>query len=177
MTVEGQVLTPREPVSATVYANVSNTVVDNAITPTKVATGYGLVPQGAIMIFETSCPTGWTEYTKLQGRFPAGVDPSNQSQFAVGFSSGSLNHTHVITPDGTHSHQLTTTPTSNTGNYNFTVIVGAGGQLGAAQSGIDFSNTGATIFTNSTPNHSHGGATGTSSTLPPYLTVVFCQKL
>ncbi len=36
--------------------------------------GGGSVPTGAVMAFDlTSCPSGWSEYTALRGRFVRGV--------------------------------------------------------------------------------------------------------
>ncbi len=58
--VNGQALSPTEPINATAYAIVSNTVVDNAITPAKVALGYGLVPTGSIVAYASATPpAGW----------------------------------------------------------------------------------------------------------------------
>ncbi len=58
--VEGQLLLPREPVNATVYASISNTIVDGAITPAKVASGYGLVASGTLVAYAgVNPPTGW----------------------------------------------------------------------------------------------------------------------
>src|SRR5262249_18325298 len=51
-----------------------------------------------------------------------------------------------------HSHQLNKTPTSNTGNFNFTVLVDGKGQLGAAQAGPDFQSEGVTMFTDAVSN-------------------------
>ena len=65
--------------------------------------GYGLVLLGMIAMFSASCPAGWDVFTGLQGRFPVGEDPSNLLQFAVGFSSGSLTHSHIV---NSHTHTI-----------------------------------------------------------------------
>src|SRR5882672_887166 len=39
VSIEGQVLLPREPISGTIYASISSTVVDGAVTESKLANG------------------------------------------------------------------------------------------------------------------------------------------
>ena len=36
--------------------------------------GGGGVPVGAIMMFDTACPSGWTRFAELDGRVPRGSD-------------------------------------------------------------------------------------------------------
>jgi hypothetical protein len=164
VSIEGQVLLPREPVAATVYAQMSQSIVDGAVTSAKVAPGFGLVPSGAIMMFASlPCPNGWQEFTDLKGKFPAGEDPGNQAQFTVGEGGGSLTHTHTITVDGAHNHGGKT----GVGDTPATYLPDPNGAGQYATHRHPISMDGA---------HSHGGATGATSTLPPYLTLVFCQK-
>ena len=60
VSVEGQLLLPREPVNSTVYAAISNSVTDAAITPAKVSAGFGLVPAGSLLAFAGGTPpAGW----------------------------------------------------------------------------------------------------------------------
>ena len=164
VSVEGQLLLPREPVNATVYAVVSSSIVDGAITPAKVTAGYGLVPSGMIAMFAATCPAGWTLFPGLQGHFPVGADPANPAQFTAGQSGGSLTHNHAISSDGVHNHGgATTGPNQNT-------ITGAG------QNAMTPTQT-HTHGISMDGGHNHGGATGNASSLPPYMSVVFCQKL
>jgi len=163
VSIEGQQLSPREPVAASVYAMMSQSIVDGAVTPSKVASGYGLVPSGMIGMFETSCPAGWTVYTALQGKFPAGVDPNNAAQFTAGQSGGSLTHSHSIAMAPAHSHG------GSTGGPSATVLVNAG-------SNARVPTESHTHIISPDGAHDHGGSTGISSSLPPYMSVVFCEK-
>jgi hypothetical protein len=170
VTVNGQILSPTEPVNATAYALVSNTVVNGAIDPTKVASGYGLIPSGMIAMFATTCPSGWSVFTGLQGKFPVGADPTNPTQFTMGQTGGNLNHVHSISADGTHTHTtapltLNTATTANSGTVYMTLNAPNWVPWYPGQT------------TSSSGNHDHGGQTGQSSTLPPYMAMVFCQKI
>jgi len=58
--VNGQELKPYEAIGATAYSVVSSAVVDGAISPAKISTGFGLVPSGTVVAFAgTSAPSGW----------------------------------------------------------------------------------------------------------------------
>jgi len=62
VSVEGQILTPNQPVNANVYSMVANTVVDGAITYAKLAPSAqaATVPPGAVMAYDGSvAPAGW----------------------------------------------------------------------------------------------------------------------
>jgi len=179
VSVDGQLLLPREPVNATVYATISGSIVDGAITPTKIASGYGLVPSGAIMMFDTNCPSGWTIYTALQGKFPVGADLTNPSQFTMGQSGGNLTHNHSISSDGAHNHSGQTSGANRGG----TELVGTPSGAPAGEYLEDIANQ---PLERSSPHshaistdgsHNHGGLTGNSSSLPPYLSMIFCKKL
>jgi hypothetical protein len=58
---------------------------------TDVASGFGLVPSGAILMFEGVCPAGWKRYSALDGRFVRGAA-----------TSGATGGTDAV--DSTHSH-------------------------------------------------------------------------
>jgi hypothetical protein len=64
-----------EPINATVYALVSQSVVDGAVTTQKLAPAVQdhLVPSGAIMMFTKDCPAGWTRFSTLDNQFPMGA--------------------------------------------------------------------------------------------------------
>jgi hypothetical protein len=62
VSVEGQTLTPNQPINANAYSMVANTVVDGAITYAKLAPSAqtATVPPGAVMAFDGSvAPGGW----------------------------------------------------------------------------------------------------------------------
>lgn len=157
VSVEGQLLLPREPVSTTVYAVISSSVVDGAISPTKIMSGYGLVPSGMIAIYASDCPAGWTRFSMLDNAFPMGAA-------AYGTTGGAATHTHPISTDGAHNHSGWT---------------GRGDSPDISNAGANFGNQDGwhrhSISTDGA--HNHGGATGSASSLPPYVTVVYCQKL
>src|ERR1700760_3521215 len=75
VTVEGNVLGSPEALSATVYATLAGGVVDGSITRQKIeptsfqASGDGFVPEGAILMFNGLCPSGWTRFSPLDNRF------------------------------------------------------------------------------------------------------------
>jgi len=201
VSVEGQLLLPREPVNATVYAVISSSVADNAIKPSNIVPGFGLVPSGMIAMFATSCPPGWNEYSSLQGKFPVGADGVN---FIAGSSGGNMTHSHsvILAP---HTHSITDQTLRvaigirniNYDNY-LAMQVGSGvgafsqstanqwfgygsGMASPAPIGTNSGNVsvngprisgGTDVATFSGPN-----TTDAQSTLPPYLGLIFCQKL
>jgi len=72
VSVEGQLLLPREPINATIYAVISGSIVDNAVTTSKLADGAvttakldpavqsTLIPPGLLVPFAGSnVPSGW----------------------------------------------------------------------------------------------------------------------
>jgi len=67
------------------------------------------VPSGTIAFFAAACPTGWSEYTALQGRYVVGVPSGGTLSAAVGTALSNQEnrpvgqHTHGITDPG-HSH-------------------------------------------------------------------------
>jgi hypothetical protein len=149
--VNGQDLGKPEPVNATAYAIVSNTVVDGAITQTKLAAPVAgsLIPSGMIAMFHTNCPSGWTRFSALDNNFPMGSS-------AYGTTGGS----------STHSHSLTITST-----------VGGGGsaEIGTTRGAT---NNGLSAFGASGANtvDLRSADTDARSNLPPYLTMIFCEK-
>ena len=140
VSVEGQILLPREPVNATAYAMISNSIVDGAITPASVISGYGLVPSGGVVMFTTDCPSGWTRFSAMDNAFPMG-------SASYGATGGSATHTHTL----------------GAPNDKGQGVVFTSGQ----GSGSTWENWGRA-------DHSH--SVSTASHLPPYVTMVFCQK-
>lgn len=164
----------------------------------------GSEPQAAILMFDTSCPTGWTRQTQFDGAIPYGAAAysatpggSSTHQHSVGSHAHSTNtisfgsggsHSHpkgsdaATSSDGSHSH---TQPadgdvmSSPTGSY------GACGGYGLTSSGghghtVTFNaNTGSTSHSHSI---SSGGISADTDTLssetstPAYARLVFCKK-
>jgi hypothetical protein len=181
VSVGGQALVPREPISASVYATISASIVDGAITPAKVAAGYGLVPAGAIMMFAAACPSGWTRFTNLDNKFAMGSD-------TYGVTGGTTTHVHTISPDGAHKHRLPIF--SNAGESIIGVAYPGNDPFGIA-SGSDLTAEGThppsstfnlmnppanVALSDSAGSHDHGGQTKSANNLPPYMTLIFCEK-
>jgi hypothetical protein len=182
VSVNGQTLSNPEKVSVTPYAIIASSVVAGAITPDRVAPGYGLVPSGAIMIFQNACPDGWSVFTGLQGKFPVGTDNNTANNFPIASSGGQLNHVHTFTTsfDGAHNHggftdKVNPTATRVVGNSStyqddeLVQDVGTGGTYLIRLTKHDHA-----ISTDG--SHNHHGTTDSTSSLPPYLAVVFCIK-
>jgi len=133
--VNNELLEPDQPVNANLFA----------ISP---------FPQGMIAIFENNCPTGWSVFAGLQGKFPVGADGGT---FTTGLTGGTTTHSHVLLEDKNKS------------------CSDAPGRVGVSSSGgyLGYFPYGACNF----GFYQTKDATTDASNLPPYLTVVFCQKL
>lgn len=59
------------------------------------------VPTGMIAMFAGACPTGWTRYTALDGRYPKGAPAGVTSPLNTG---GATTHTHTYTDVPSHTH-------------------------------------------------------------------------
>jgi hypothetical protein len=133
VSVEGQLLLPREPVNATPYALMCDSVANE---------------KGMIAMFVTDCPAGWTRFTALDNAFPMGGS-------SYGATGGSASHNHTLLEG----------PQQGMDSPSLVGVSSHGGTMGAYPWGS--SNYGM----NPTQD-----TTTTSSNLPPYVTVVWCQK-
>ena len=81
-----------------------------------------VVPSGLIAIFDTSCPTGWTQVSAFDGLFLRG-------SATYGGTGGASTHTHSHTHGvGTLSHSHITG--SNLGGVGTQIVAGSGGSDG-----------------------------------------------
>jgi hypothetical protein len=187
VSVQGQVLLPREQLTANAYALMSGGVTDGAITNSKIAAGAVstqsladgsvtlskldsgsqgyLVPSGLVAIFAGNCPSGWTRFTALDNLFPMGSS-------TYGATGGSATHTHSISMDGAHNHGGTTGASTVNDNNQWLF----GNYQGSGSHSDNFADATHVHSIATDGAHNHGGATGPGSSLPPYMTVVFCQK-
>jgi len=156
--------------------------------------GNYLVPAGAIMMFAAACPAGWTRFTALDNVFPLG-----SAAYGTAGGSSSNTHNHNISSDGSHyhntpnhQHDLAYSMTPYFLQGSFVPSIYSPDSSGAALGTIGLSKyqTGnLRVISNRTQNsgagvtdtqgaHNHGGTTANStiSILPPYVTVVWCQK-
>ena len=93
---------------------IANRSVDNIdlkpglVDPTSIAPGYGLVPSGAIMMFAQACPSGWSRFDLMDGRFPrgsgtySGIGGGTGAIQGLGLSSTG-GHSHTV---NSHSHAV-----------------------------------------------------------------------
>lgn len=175
ISINGQLLLPREPLTATIYATMSRGVIDGAISQTKLANDVQdrLVPPGLIGIFSGGCPAGWARFSALDNRFPMGAG-------TFGGTGGAVTHSHPINADGAHRHSGVTT----TGNVTGTRVSATSTAYGADELMQDIGTQNAYAIRLVTHNHgivfdgshNHGGSTGEAGNVPPYLSVVYCQK-
>jgi hypothetical protein len=192
VSIEGQTMNTREPLSTTIYAAISASIIDGAVSTPKLAdasvtkqkidpvsfevAGVGLVPVGAILMFDKACPPGWARYVLLDNNFAMGMDPSVVPPKTPG---GFSTHHHSISADGSHAHSLISDATAVAGKGGTSNIgwTDANGALFGFNPGTG-SETWYQADRNTTPagGHNHGGTTGDSSSLPPYISLVFCQK-
>ena len=107
----------------------------------------GDIPSGMIAMFDTSCPTGWTRFAALDGKFAMGAS-------SYGATGGTSTHIHSVNPPATD----TATP-------------------GCDWHGADDPNP--NQFCGNIHTHSvdiSAFDSGSGSSLPPYVSVVFCKK-
>jgi hypothetical protein len=107
------------------------------------------IPQGMIMMSTSTCPAGWTRFSALDNTFPMGGA-------TYGATGGSPTHSHTLLEDANPQ---------GAGSPNAVGVNTPGGQMGAYQGGSGF-----TVYTTR-------DTTTAASNLPPYLTLIYCQKL
>jgi len=145
-----------------VMAVTSTTIADGAVTwqkidPTTIPpSGVGLVPVGAIMMFDTNCPAGWTRYSILDGNFPLASPTSGET-------GGSATHQHLLpifqsgpTGPGFGVARPQDTPWGGQ-TYPGTMIVN-------------------TFPTGGTLDNLVVSQSSPASSMPPYMTMIFCKK-
>ena len=198
--IEGQTLTPREPLNASIYAVMSSDIVDGVVTSAKLASSVQdkLIPSGMIAMFGGPCPNGWTRFASLDDRFPMGAS-------SAGGLGGSNTHYHLISP---HAHGVSNNgmaiaigirnvdydnflviqPGGGVGSYSATTAgswYGYGNAMGhPAPTGTNSGNvpvsgpkiTGTTDLTVQGAAGQTNPPTSMESSIPPYVKVVYCQK-
>jgi hypothetical protein len=165
---------------------------------------YSAIPAGMISIFAGPCPTGWSEYLPLRGRFPRGEPTGDSSTLDAGGDDDAtvVSHSHTLTGTagqaGSHSHGVTDPGHLHqiwSKNDDFNCTGDGAGQWGlarcadngsytwsAAYANAIATTTGVSISNGGTHDHSVTGtadATGNSGTglnRPAFQEVVFCIK-
>lgn len=139
------------------------------------------IPSGLIAMFDRECPSGWTRYVPLDGRFPRGAAEA-------GTSGGSAGHTHYTeftartSKDGEHAHNLAAGEPIEVDRGIFGDIGILQGSLKAYEEGGHERSKGlrAQGFTETGGAHDHFVSIRAESeeaeSLPPFLDLVFCRK-
>jgi len=151
--------------------------------------------EAALDEHDHACPVGWTRYTDLDERFPIGAPVEE-----AGDATGADAHVHAYAEIPAHIHSCTggEVTSSTTGSHNHTYSFGVTGsgskirQFQTDQSSNFFSTEDAgahdhDVFmperdSNDAQKTAGGafgveeGETSEEDNLPPYITVVFCQK-
>lgn len=120
---------------------------------------------GMVGIFDTSCPSNWTRVTAFDNRLLYGASSYGATGGSDTHSHSESGHSHT----GTHTHSVGTLGLSAGDTY---IQIGAGGTT--ISSG---SHTHTISGTSGTPTISAGTITiNSGNTLPPYISVVFCER-
>lgn len=146
------------------------------------ASGAGVgVPSGMIAVFDASCPSGWTRVSAFDSKFLYGGA-------AYGATSGASTHSHTVNPtafstgvDGSHGHTVPmgtfTTGVENSSETASQYTLDK--NVADAMHTHEITIADRTISSSGTHTHSIDvpiTTSSTESTLPPYITVVYCKK-
>lgn len=112
----------------------------------------GGTPSGAIMMFTGACPSGWSRFTALDGRFPRGAN-------AYGTTGGTTNHAHIAWTGDAQPYDRAFYANNCSGNWDGRFMYNL--CWGAASDKY---------------RHLHGVGVGVADNLPPYLDIIFCRK-
>jgi hypothetical protein len=156
------------------------------------ASGGGASPSGMIAFFAGACPSGWTEYTAMQGRMLVGLVSGGTAEGTVGTALTNLqdkslslthagttvddhaSHTHTYTDVIAHTHtQDAHTHTQNSHNHtqdahshtqaSTTISTGgASNRLGTNDTSSTAQDTGSTVATNQAATATNQNATATN---------------
>jgi len=151
---------------------------------------YAIVPKGAILVFETSCPDGWTRYVDMDDKTPRGAPTGVWENLQDG---GSTTHAHQMLEIVNHSHGVPAINDQSTSfdgehHHNLTHYSSGGGATDPIwNKNPSYSNLAAStepvhnhIITFPVHNTSNAGTdpatTDLANTWPPYKKMIFCEK-
>jgi hypothetical protein len=152
-------------------------------------TEYSVLPAGALMLFTSSCPQGWTANATIDGKFWKGAPAGVWSSLVSG---GATTHVHEMADVINHTHgnaaQTGVNTTTDGGHtHSFNQRSGAGGSTlpyfaGNIQSSINTEGGGNHSHTLQVPAHntedtgSETPDTDSGSSEPPYREMLLCRK-
>lgn len=128
------------------------------------------VVSGLIAIFDAACPTGWTRVSAWDGKVIRGAS-------SYGATGGADTHTHShVHTAAAHTHGQNYGAQNQTTSANLIVATGSNGLAMTVTGGA-----GSTAYQMQSGAASGGGADTASdatagSSLPAYISVVFCKK-
>lgn len=137
-------------------------------------------PDGAIALFDSTCPSGWTRVTNMDDKFVAGGS-------AVGDGVGYASHGHTYSQIINHYHNVAVQNISVNAGGEHSHNVNVGGGVGGEYAG-SYGN--GSVGTSGNGSHNHtitvarsidnsgvaSPSTTTDGVLPPYRELVFCRK-
>ena len=135
-----------------------------------------VVPPGMIAMFAVSCPTGWTEYTAMRGRFPRGEPNGDAASLGSGGSDDEVvvSHSHTTGSAGSHAH--TQNVTANEGLCPGSGLSRRDFVQDTAASLCNYPQT----TTSTDGSHSHSvsttGVSGAGANRPAFQEVIYCRK-
>ena len=151
-------------------------------------TAYVSMPKGALLFFETSCPSGWTAKSAWDDKFLKGALISS---FPLG-TGGASTHTHDLDDIVNHTHSTGNRSISmDNSNFHPHNIYSLASASGTGTSVSTYQTSLASISTESGGAHTHSitasgltsGSSGSASpvsdsesTLPAYKSLILCEK-
>ncbi|UCE37224.1 MAG: tail fiber protein [Thermoplasmata archaeon] len=167
-----------------------------SINDTQIETGFGLVPSGAIIMWNgTTIPDGWVLCNgsagtpDLRSMFIVGYDPNDPDYSSIGFTGGEKSHLLLTNEMPAHTHSITgTTSMDGDHNHGYDDRYGTGTREITPAIGVfvrDDAYTTEPKTTNNAGDHSHtvtGSALTTGGSQahenrPPYYVLAFIMKL
>lgn len=145
------------------------------------AAGGSGVPSGMIAVFDTSCPSGWTRVSAFDNKFVYGGS-------SYGATGGAATHTHDVNPasfntdtGGSHGHTVPMGTFTTGLNSTYETVSGTPADKNIADNdhSHEVTITDRTITSSGSHNHAvdvPNTTSGSGSSLPPYITVVYCKK-
>ena len=172
------------PLSSTILddlsgANLTSLNATNISTGTLASARGGVPANAVIFIPATTCPTGYTEYTTLRGRYAVGLVANGTSAATVGTALTNTEnravgqHTHT---QNAHNHGITDaghTHTYNEHGGSTSPFTETGTVWGNGSQNTGNSTTGITINNQTATNQNTGSVSGTNA---PYVQLLACQK-
>jgi hypothetical protein len=151
---------------------------------------YSTVPRGTVLMFDTTCPSGWARVTTMDDKFPRGAPFGVWSGFGGG---GAANHQHDIATLIAHTHTIPAIDVQSSSNGSHSHNVNTWSGSGSSTVPIEASDASSTttIASGSGGGHSHSVTLGAATTgsagvaspktdlvdgRPSFITLIFCRK-